>query len=166
MIASSQRTMWQAALLQTVEDAINGVPGPRRDAEKRLNQIKAARAYLTEPNKDCDMVCTMAGIEPDALRRRIQLLLLDADTPEELVEQQRRTGLGKSLTLHGETKTITEWADHLDMNANVISQRLKAGHSAEKALTPGRLKTGRRKMKPSEGSWLSSDFTDKPKTGV
>ena len=118
MISSSQRTMWQAALLQTIDDAINGVAGPSREADKRLKQIKAARLYLTEPNEDCDMVCAMAGIDPDALRRRIQILLVDAATPEELVSRKRKSGTGRKLTLNGETKTITEWADHLNMNPN------------------------------------------------
>lgn len=45
------------------------------------------------------------------------------------------------LTYNGETKNITEWADYLDIDRNLIYSRIEAGWSTHKALlTPSRKK--------------------------
>jgi len=40
------------------------------------------------------------------------------------------------LTFNGETRTVTEWADHLRVSASVLRERLRNGWTTEEALSP------------------------------
>lgn len=60
--ATQERRVWQAVILQTVEEWING--------PKRLS-IQAER-YLFADNTDFPMVCLSAGMDLQRLRTRLQ----------------------------------------------------------------------------------------------
>lgn len=51
------------------------------------------------------------------------------------VEQARNTRRNVSLTMHGRTQLLCEWADELGLKRTTISQRLVHGWSVEHALT-------------------------------
>lgn len=68
-----ERALWQMVLLQAVHEALHGPKGVRRMHSARLWQD--ARDYITTPSKDLEMVCSMAGVEMDALVERIKLRL-------------------------------------------------------------------------------------------
>jgi hypothetical protein len=78
--------LWQTVLSVVVAEALRGedLQGTPRE---RVHDIKAARYYLTVPNRDFDTVCSLAGLDPDAVRDRMVKMIKEAPSPEEIVEQ-------------------------------------------------------------------------------
>tara|TARA_Y100000310_G_scaffold319693_2_gene375272 strand:- start:358 stop:909 length:552 start_codon:yes stop_codon:yes gene_type:complete len=52
-----------------------------------------------------------------------------------IVEQQNNTSTNKILTILGESKTATQWANEVGLPSNAVRKRLSRGWSAEDALT-------------------------------
>ncbi len=82
--------LWQRVLLQAVEDAIHGVRGSERTV-MRARMIRQARAWLTIPNRDFNEVCSLAGLDPEAVREAVTKQLATAPTPEALSAPKRRS---------------------------------------------------------------------------
>lgn len=55
-------------------------------------------------------------------------------------EQQRNRGNNRRLTHNGETLCLSEWAERLGVNIDVIQQRLLRGWSIEKTVTTPKLR--------------------------
>lgn len=140
MIDKATQHLWMEVLHAVIDDALHGVRGTDPDRRRRIHVIKDARTYLTKPNKDCDIVCAFAGIDPDALRSRMQRKIKDAPTPEELVATKRPTRRGQTFAMNGETKTIAEWAVHTGLEQSLISKRLTDGWPIERVLSPVHVK--------------------------
>jgi hypothetical protein len=51
-------------------------------------------------------------------------------------EQARNTRKNRFLTFKGETRCISEWAEHLNIDPTTLSQRLARGKSIEEVLSP------------------------------
>ena len=49
--------------------------------------------------------------------------------------QMNNTSMNKYITCNGETRTLQEWSDKLNIDTSTIQNRLNSGWSAEKALT-------------------------------
>ncbi len=60
------------------------------------------------------------------------------------IEQGRNTRHNRMITFNGNTKCLTEWAEHTGINADAIYGRLKMGWSIERSLTEP-IQLGRRK---------------------
>lgn len=78
-------TLWQRVLSVAVNEALTGegILGPR---EQRIREIEAARRYFTRFSRDFNEVCSLAGLDPEAVRERMVKQLATAPTPEELIE--------------------------------------------------------------------------------
>ena len=79
---SGEQALWTAVLSNALFDALYG-PGSTK-ADAKLQIIIQARAYLTRPNKDFDQVCSLAGLDPEAVQERTRRLIAKAPSPEEL----------------------------------------------------------------------------------
>lgn len=66
------RELWQAVLMRAIEDAVQGVPVDGRSSERREFETQEARRFLTRPSADLDLVCTFAGVDPEAVRERMR----------------------------------------------------------------------------------------------
>ena len=78
------RQLWQAVLARAVEDAVHGVPVSGVLPERREFETQEARRFLTRPSADLDLVCTFAGVDPEAVRDRMRLRI----DKEKLAERQ------------------------------------------------------------------------------
>ena len=70
VISNPERALWQAVLLQAVEEALTGPKNVTRLHRARMWQ--EARDYITTPSEDLAMVCAMAGVEMEAVVERMQ----------------------------------------------------------------------------------------------
>ncbi len=68
-ITNPEQALWQAVLLQAVEEALQGPKNVTR--LQRAREWQEARDYITTPSKDLAMVCAMAGVEMEALVERM-----------------------------------------------------------------------------------------------
>ena len=128
--------LWMEVLRTAIVDATEGVSGPRREVDRRMNGIVKARTFLTEPNEDFEIVCALAGVDSDAFRERAQVIIGKAPSPEELVQPQSGKRKGKTLTLNGVNKTISEWSEHLGISTSTIHLRKRQGLPIELVLSP------------------------------
>ncbi len=86
-----RENLWRAVLANAIEEAVYGVSRSHYENRKRrAGLITEARAYVTRQNKDFDMVCYLAGLEPQAVRDRVTKQIAAAPSPEELAAVKRR----------------------------------------------------------------------------
>lgn len=76
--------LWREVLFMTINDALNGAKHEGMNCENKVALTYQARKYLTIPNRDFDLICAYAGIDPDAARDRLTKLFSNAPSPEEL----------------------------------------------------------------------------------
>lgn len=76
--------LWQQVLLQAVNDAVRGISGGGESAMTRARLIQQTRDYITIPNRDFNEVCSLAGMDPEAVRERVKPMIDAAPSPEEL----------------------------------------------------------------------------------
>jgi hypothetical protein len=72
--AVSEKRLWQAVLLTTIQDWISGPLRRKRQAEE----------YLFQDQKDFETVCKSAGMDPDQLRsklRKLRMRMLTSPLP-------------------------------------------------------------------------------------
>jgi len=162
MIERGAQYLWMEVLHAAIEDAFQGVRGSSNDITKRLRKVKDARDYLTKPNADFDTVCSLAGMDADAVRSRMQAKLRDAPTPEQLVMTKNPASRGKPITHNGETYTLTQWAERIGVAPSLITNRLKKGWTVERALTPARVKG----QPPQMAAGVVQNFRDNSGTGA
>lgn len=158
------RDLWQAVLLQAMDDALLGVSANGTSArratsaavqqEMRIAATKRARAYLTRANDGLATVCHLAGLDPQAVMEHMRKRLADAPTPEELASGHKRlltSTLPKTETagrpprrpnhyeLDGEILSVEEWAKRIGVSPNTIRSRIyQSGWSIRDALTTPR----------------------------
>lgn len=123
---SPETKLWQMVLLTAIEDAILG-PTLTASRNQRLKLCRQARAYLTSPNDDLAEVCTLAGMDMQAVIEQMRKQIAQAPTPEELAigrpsnkatftmapkpEPKPRPIPFKDrlFTIAGTTRTASEW---------------------------------------------------------
>lgn len=135
-----RRDLWQAVLLTTVEDALIGAPSMAGHPKvTRIRQIEEARRYLTRPSKDLTTVCTLAGLDPEAVIDAMRKRIADAPSPEELASSGRDSAKPKqppnipkpkrtpfrdqSFTINGETLTAAQWAERTGISVVTAQNR-------------------------------------------
>lgn len=143
-----RENLWRAVLMNALEEAISGVNrGDYNDPLRRATLIREARNYVTVPNSDFDIVCSLAGLDPEAVRECAAKQIAVAPTPEELVLSPRKSrnasrekGTRKprrDVVRHeheGMTLTIGEWSKHTGVPDMTIRQRLAAGWPIDRAI--------------------------------
>lgn len=140
-----EKTLWQEVLRVSIEDALKGPP-ETRTWEDFVYECRKARDYLTAPDKDFPVICTLAGLDAEAVIDRIRKQIANAPSPEELADKAgkrhakiRQSKKGKaersSFTYRGETLTLNQWESRTGIKRNTIYHRLIHGWPIEDALT-------------------------------
>ena len=97
MSTNDERQLWNAVILQAIDDAACSLGRSRqRDLE-----IMRARSWLTSPNRDFAEVCNLAGQESDPIRTKARRLIAEVaprDCPVPL--RPRRTRKQPTTTPH------------------------------------------------------------------
>ena len=136
---SAEQNLWREVLLVTVQDALNGCPSSGTPKAARLKATHDARRYLTVPNPDFDMVCTLADFDPVAVREGMIKRLADAPTPDDTGATKRQASReqhsGKLITYNGEAQRASAWAKRIGVSTQTIHARLKWGWSVERTVT-------------------------------
>src|SRR5690606_5713679 len=123
----SERELWQAVLLRAVEDALDA-PSLGAKESRRQRAMQEARDYLTRPSRDLAMVCSLAGMDMQAVIEGMQKRV--AMAPSEGI----RHGMKKralTITHAGETLTYREWAERTGLTWFTIRERLNKGWPVE-----------------------------------
>lgn len=84
-----RENLWRAVLRQVIAEA-GGMGIKDETPAGRARAIAEARAYLTEYNRDFNTVCSLAGLDPEAVRDRVKRQLANAQSPEALAVMSRR----------------------------------------------------------------------------
>lgn len=151
MSGCPEQALWQEVLLRQIEDALHGPPGIA-GIEHRIQIIETARRFLTKHSNQLEDMCTLADVETDAVVSRMRTLIAKAPSPEEIAHQhkaqrssllkrtrpqrvQRTKVAERPLTLHGQTRTIAEWAAVSGISIRTILSRLYQDWSVERVLT-------------------------------
>lgn len=144
--------LWQQVLLQAVNDAIRGIKDSNI-ATTRARLIQQARDYITVPNRDFNEVCSLAGLDPEAVRERVAPMIAAAPSPEELANPEAQSRLTRPCaaqrqskprgprpstprhTFDGKTMTLSEWSEHLGVRVETLRTRQSKGWPIERVLT-------------------------------
>jgi hypothetical protein len=148
----SVQALWCEVLLQALTDGLNSPPA--RHAFRWADRDLHPRDYILVPNADFELVCDLAGADPDAVRRdfRVRLTQKDPTGPHEPWGHRRESSKPAAKpvpTYHHEGRSLTlrEWAEVSGVSREVLMNRVnRYGWSIERALTEP---LGRRMPKPS-----------------
>ena len=138
----SERELWQSVLLRAVEDAFSEPPKGSANAGRR-HEILDARAYLTRPSKDLWHVCSLAGVDMEALTDRMRKRIADASQPNtsEIAnpDRPRISRLAKRYEFEGQRMTLKQLSEMSGVSAGLIGSRLRKKWPIEAALNPENL---------------------------
>lgn len=146
MSGCPSRSLWQAVLQRQVDDALHGVEAwSVKERHLRIKAIEEARRYLTAPSECLALVCTGAGLEPDAVIEAMQRRIAAAPSPEELADAkplknkvdqpERKKRTVATYTLNGITDTVAGWSNRTGISRASLHVRFANGWSVEDALT-------------------------------
>ena len=146
------QALWCEVLLQALTDGLNGLPA--QDHVTGDSTELDARSYILVPNLDFEMVCQLAGAEPEAMRRdfRVRLARRDPLNSHELWGNRRAANKPArkhvpTYTYQGRSLTLREWAEISECSRELLMDRVnRQGWCIERALTEP---VGRRMPKPS-----------------
>jgi len=145
--------LWRRVLAMAVEDALQGKKMGSDTAASRVRLIQQARDYITIPNRDFNEVCSLAGLDPEAVRERVVPMIAAAPSPEELADREASSRLNRPsrarkadkprvprpgaprYTFDGKTMTLNEWSDHLGVRVETLRARQSNGWPIERVLT-------------------------------
>lgn len=128
--------LWRAVLMQTIAEARGRVANGGDSPANRQRIIREARDYITIPNRDFDIVCSLAGLNPEAVREGLARQLADALTLDPLtqpVPKPRRRN--RQHTFNGKSLTVAEWSERTGLSRQLIHTRLASGWTIERTLT-------------------------------
>ncbi|PJF10787.1 hypothetical protein [Pseudorhodobacter sp. MZDSW-24AT] len=127
-----ERELWQEVLSRTIADARLD-PSSWPIPESAYEETAEARKYLTTPSKDLATVCSLAGVESDALVERMQRRVAGVPILSDEGIQTRRKR-GKTLTHEGKTVTVLAWSKITGLTPSTIYSRLRHGWPLEDVL--------------------------------
>ncbi len=132
-----ERDLWQAVLMAQIENAISASHiGSRDDTKVRTAE---ARHYLTTPSKDLETVCSLAGVDMEALIDRMQKRLADL-APVEIVplrmgRKRADPKNARRIEYNGQCRTVAEWSDISGIPLKALHARITNGWEIADALT-------------------------------
>lgn len=146
-----ERALWCEVLLRTVEDAVLGV-AQVQNKTSRIRICEEARRYLTQPSADLAEVCTLAGMDMQAVIDRMRSQIAAALTPEELASSRRQMSSSftaapvkpkekripfrdQPFTISGTTRTASEWCILHGIRIALVQNRLNNGWTHEDAFS-------------------------------
>ncbi|WP_152848867.1 hypothetical protein [Brucella intermedia] len=96
--AEASQILWRRVLRQAIDDAL-GSCIPYKDPISARTFLTQSRSYILSPNRDFDEVCSLAGLDPDAVRERLRPVL-EANPIEMLLNQKVKRRKNAKLPMH------------------------------------------------------------------
>ena len=93
---STEQRLWTEVLSFAIKEALTGEGVSGKPAD-RIREIDSARNYIIHRNRDFAQVCSLAGLDPEAVRDGVMKQLANAPTPEVLISIKRKIGGRVSL---------------------------------------------------------------------
>jgi hypothetical protein len=81
--------LWRMVLHASIEDAVHG-SGVTGSIAQRIRETDEARDYIMNPNNDFNEVCSLAGLDPVAVRERVTPMIQRAPSAYDLITRGRR----------------------------------------------------------------------------
>lgn len=134
-MTTPEQNLWREVLLLTVQDALTGCTSSGTPKAAKLRATHEAQRYLTVANRDFDLVCTMADLDPVAVREAMIKQLANAPTPEALISAGAARTDPIYLTHDDQTLTIKAWSKRTGIQTATIHFRLRSGWSVARTLT-------------------------------
>ncbi|NDW43658.1 hypothetical protein [Ruegeria sp. PrR005] len=176
MSYNPEKTLWQEVLLRQVEDALHGPTGVSGQ-HNRIAKVRSARTFLTTPNDSLVTVCSLAGLDHEAVISRMRKQIANAPSPEDLTTKPRAHRasftarpekpkatltkyVDRLLTFDDTTLTMQQWADRTGLTVTQIASRLRQHWTIERALTQPMRKRNR-----GWGATGAASGTDAPGLG-
>lgn len=131
-VVEGRENLWRAVLAQTIAEASGRVVSPNSPSH-RASVIRKARDYITIPNDDFDTVCSLAGLDPEAVREGVARQLTNPSTPAP--QEAPKPRQIQKHTFNGESLTVGEWSKRTGLSTHTIRSRLRLGWSIEQTLT-------------------------------
>ena len=131
-MVDGRENLWRAVLMQTIAEASGKVVSGLTPAGRAL-VIAEARDYILKPNRDFNEVCSLAGLDPDAVREGVKRQLGDdpaapaPDKPENVEPAASAPTLRRingKRTVGEMSLTLREWANYLGITPNALSTRI------------------------------------------
>ncbi|QYZ70470.1 hypothetical protein [Neotabrizicola shimadae] len=136
---SGKRAPWQEVLYAVITDALKRAPATPLDAEakRECSEIMRARDDFLRPNRDFNIVCAFAGLDPEAARDRLRRRIAQADARSAWKAAKHGPSRAPTMvTACGETMPLSESARIAGISRSTIYQRIRVkGMDAEDALT-------------------------------
>lgn len=88
-IPASFADLWRAVVISAIQDAVAGVQMTGSKAQK-IRATHDARDYILNYNRDFNEVCSLAGLDSEAVRERVARQIKVAPTPEELFADRKQ----------------------------------------------------------------------------
>lgn len=138
-MTTPEQYLWREVLLIAVQDALTGSTASGLTGPAKIKATHTARRYLTIANPDFDLVCTMADLDPVAVREAMIKRLAKAPAPEAACAKKRQKPReqhsGKLITYNGEALRASVWAKRIGISTQTIHMRLSNGWSVERTVT-------------------------------
>lgn len=136
-MTTPEQTLWREVLALAVQDAIVGSTDAGQTKQTKINQTIQARTYLTTASADLATVCTLADLDPVAVREAMIKRIAAAPTPEQLfsVSRRRMHSATIMLTHEGQTHDLTTWAKITGVSKQALRNRVRKKWDAQRILT-------------------------------
>jgi len=136
-MTTPEQTLWREVLALAVQDALIGSTDAGQTKQTKINQTIQARTYLTTASADLATVCTLADLDPVAVREAMIKRIAAAPTPEQLfsVSRRRRHSATIMLTHEGQTHDLTKWAKITGLSKQTLRNRVRKKWDAQRILT-------------------------------
>lgn len=83
-----RENLWRTVLMTAVKEALTG-EGVTGTLVQRIRQIESARRYISDYGRDFREVCSLAGLDPEAVHDAVTRQLETAPTPKHLAKTPR-----------------------------------------------------------------------------
>ena len=91
-VIEGRENLWRAVLMTVINDALAGISAGIDSEQDRIRLTYEARNYILRYNRGFNEVCSLAGLEPDAVREHVAKQIAAAPLPETLCTTNKRTG--------------------------------------------------------------------------
>lgn len=118
--ASGAKSLWNSVIAQAIEDATSRVNPERSSHSQAHGDRLRAREWLTIPNRDFDIVCDLAGLEPDCVRAYAaqEIAKAIANPPKRRRAAAPGVGQNFSVTIRDRSSPATQEIEQIGFSQN------------------------------------------------
>lgn len=153
----SRRSMWNAVILNALNDTTGFVLGEHNVGVKERAKTKA-RNWFLEPNKDFEEVCYLAGQDPEYVRKNARIQIQKSDnTGTGSIKRQRC----EYYEYKGEMLSPWKISKRLGFGHQYVEKKLKEGVQADEIEAPANKRTTNKNQITFNGETHSAEHWSK-----